>query len=160
MAFFDKLNDLAKNVGDKANGAIETTKLNSKINTEKAEIAEEFKKIGEHYYTKHTAGETIDSEIEEFITSIDSHKTVIMEIETQIRALKEETATTHAPMASIGNLVCPTCGKPNKQGTKFCCECGGKLDVPVQPQPRVCPSCKAVVGEGINFCSECGTRIK
>ena len=160
MAFFDKLNDLAKNVGDKANDAIETTKLNSKINTEKAAIAEEFKKIGEHYYTKHTAGETIDSEIEEFIVAIDSHKTVILEAEMQIRALKEEAAAPHAPIASVGSLVCPACGKQNKPGTKFCCECGGKLDVQIQPQTRVCPSCKAVVGEGINFCGECGTRIK
>jgi hypothetical protein len=160
MAFFDKLNDLAKNVGDKANDAIETTKLNNKINTEKTAIAEEFKKIGEHYYAKHTAGETVDSEIDDFIASINSHKTVIMEAEAQIRALKEEAATPHAPIASIGNIVCPACGKQNSPGTKFCCECGGKLDAHAQSLPRVCPSCKAVVGEGINFCNECGTRIK
>lgn len=158
MAFFDKLNDLAKNVGDKANDAIETTKLNNKINTEKAAIAENFKKIGEYYYTKHTAGETIDPEIDEFIASIDNHKTVIMETETQIRALKEEAAKPHAPTASVGNLFCPACGKQNSPGTKFCCECGGKLDA--QPQPMVCPSCRAVVAEGKNFCSECGTKIK
>lgn len=58
MAFFDKLNDLAKNVSDKANDAIETTKLNNKINAEKAAIAEDFKKIGEYYYAKHATGET------------------------------------------------------------------------------------------------------
>ena len=30
MAFFDKLSEMAKNIGDKTNDAIETTKLNSK----------------------------------------------------------------------------------------------------------------------------------
>lgn len=158
MAFFDKLNDLAKNVGDKANDAIETTKLNNKINTEKAAIAEEYKKIGEHYYTKYTAGETVDTEINEFIASIDSHKTVIMEVEMQIRALKQEATTPPAPVAAVGNIVCPACGKQNGPGTKFCCECGGKLEA--KAPPRSCPSCRAVVGEGINFCNECGTRIK
>lgn len=158
MAFFDKLNDLAKNVGYKATDAIETTKLNSKINTEKTVIAEELKKIGEYYYAKHEAGEVIDSEIGEFIAVIDSHKAAIVEAEAQIKALKEEPATPQVPVASVGNVVCPSCGKQNNPGTKFCSECGGKLEV--QPQPQVCPSCGAVVSEGIKFCSECGTKIK
>lgn len=50
MAFFDKLNDLAKNIGDKTNDAIETGKLNSKINSENAAAMEEIKKIGTYYY--------------------------------------------------------------------------------------------------------------
>jgi len=40
MAFFDKLNQVAKNIGDKTNDAIETTKLSSKINAEKSAAAE------------------------------------------------------------------------------------------------------------------------
>lgn len=44
MAFFDKLGDLAKNIGDKTSDAIETNKLNSKINTENAAAGEELKK--------------------------------------------------------------------------------------------------------------------
>ena len=31
MAFFDKLNQVAKNLGDKTTDAIETTKLNTKL---------------------------------------------------------------------------------------------------------------------------------
>ena len=50
MAFFDKLNQVAKNLGDKTTDAIETTKLNTKIHTERNAAAEEFKKIGEYYY--------------------------------------------------------------------------------------------------------------
>ena len=40
MAFLDKLGDIARNIGDKTTDAIETTKLNSKINGERAAIAE------------------------------------------------------------------------------------------------------------------------
>lgn len=160
MALFDKLNDFAKNVGDKASDAIEITKLNNKINTEKAAIAEDYKKIGEFYYTRHTEGEAINSEVDEFIASIDAHKNLIMETETQIRAMKEEAATPHVAIDSVSSINCPNCGKKNSPGTKFCCECGGKLEAQVQPQARICPSCKTVVNEGINFCCECGTRIK
>ncbi len=160
MAFFDKLNDFAKNVGEKAGDAIEITKLNNKINTEKAAIAEEYRKIGEYYYTKHTEGNSVDSEVDELIVSIDAHKNLIMETETQIRVMKEEAPVPHVASTMVGSINCPACGKQNNPGTKFCCECGGKLETPLQPQARICPSCKAVVGEGINFCCECGTRIK
>ena len=44
MALFDKLNQVAKNLGDKTTDAIETTKLNTKIHTERNAAAEEFKK--------------------------------------------------------------------------------------------------------------------
>ena len=50
MAFFDKLNDFAKNISDKTTDAIETGKLQSKINNEKNLAGEELKKIGEFYY--------------------------------------------------------------------------------------------------------------
>jgi hypothetical protein len=159
MAFFDKLNDLAKNVGEKANDAIETTKLNNKISAEKAAIAEEFKKIGEYYYSKHLTGEAIDPAIEEFITSVNLHKTIITEAEAQIRALKDEAIASRASTASTGGIVCPACGKQNNPGTKFCCECGGKLEVQTQQKPKFCTSCGAVVGEGIKFCNECGAKI-
>ena len=46
MAFFDKLNQMAKNIGDKTSDAIETSKLNSKINAETTAAGEDLKKIG------------------------------------------------------------------------------------------------------------------
>ena len=52
MAFFDKLNQVAKNIGDKTSDAIETGKLNSKVNSEKNLAGEELKKIGEFYYNQ------------------------------------------------------------------------------------------------------------
>lgn len=38
MAFFDKLGEITKNVGDKTNDMIEINKLNSKIKTERTAI--------------------------------------------------------------------------------------------------------------------------
>lgn len=77
MAFFDKLNEITNVVKDKTSDVIETQKLNSKINAEKAEVADGMKKIGEFYFDKHAAGETTDPDIAELLAAIDGHLTVI-----------------------------------------------------------------------------------
>jgi membrane protease subunit (stomatin/prohibitin family) len=50
-------------------------------------------------------------------------------------------------------IPCPTCGKSNTSGTKFCGECGGKMEVAKVP----CVKCGAELREGAKFCSECGS---
>lgn len=47
---------------------------------------------------------------------------------------------------------CPNCGKPNPAGTKFCGDCGGKMEVSMVP----CVKCGAKLREGAKFCNECG----
>lgn len=161
MALFDKLNDFAKNVSEKANDAIETTKLNNKINTEKTAISDAMRQIGEYYYAKHTAGESTDPQIAELLSSIDSHQAAIVDVEAQITMLRDAptTGTTPASSTFSGGILCPSCGKQNPAGTKFCCDCGGKLDAFSTPQERICPSCGTSIKVGIKFCTECGTRM-
>ena len=73
MGFFDQLSDAAKNigavagdlakqVGEKANDALEITKLNAKIASEKAEIDKEMKKISEALFEKFSKGEEVPEE--------------------------------------------------------------------------------------------------
>ena len=50
-------------------------------------------------------------------------------------------------------VPCPTCGKMNAAGTKFCGDCGGKMEVAKVP----CVKCGAELREGAKFCSECGS---
>ena len=54
--------------------------------------------------------------------------------------------------ASSATVACPTCGKPNNAGVKFCADCGGKMEVAKVP----CVKCHAELREGAKFCSECG----
>ena len=168
MAFFDKLNDLAKSIEDittstieKGKNAIEITKLNSKINAERSSIADNMKQIGEHYYEKYAEGEPADPAIAELLANIDRHSTAIRETEEQIRQLREEdkaaeTPTAPAPAPSDG-IICPSCGKENAVNTKFCGECGSKLEA--KPQPKSCPSCGTTVPDGVKFCNDCGAKI-
>lgn len=49
-------------------------------------------------------------------------------------------------------VPCPNCGKPNAVGTKFCGDCGSKMEIVKVP----CVKCGAELREGAKFCSECG----
>lgn len=51
-------------------------------------------------------------------------------------------------------IPCPNCGKPNPSGTKFCGDCGAKMEVGKVP----CVKCGAELREGAKFCSECGSK--
>jgi len=158
MAFFDKLNEVAKNIGDKAGEAIETTKLNSKINSEKNAIDGKYKKIGEFYYQQYQAGENLPEEAAAFCAEIDAHNAAIADAKAEIERIKTENAAAAPPPAAptSGETFCPACGKANQSGTKFCAECGEKL---ATPEKRIC-SCGAEIAAGIRFCGECGAKIE
>jgi len=49
-------------------------------------------------------------------------------------------------------MRCSHCGHDNKDGAKFCNECGAKLDL-------VCAACATVNAPGSKFCNECGARL-
>lgn len=54
---------------------------------------------------------------------------------------------------SAQTIPCPSCGKSNAAGTKFCGDCGAKMEVAKVP----CVKCGAQLREGAKFCSECGS---
>jgi membrane protease subunit (stomatin/prohibitin family) len=54
--------------------------------------------------------------------------------------------------AQAATVTCPSCGKANAPGAKFCADCGGKMEVAQVP----CVKCGAKLREGAKFCSECG----
>src|SRR5215510_7248229 len=49
-------------------------------------------------------------------------------------------------------MRCPQCEHENKDGAKFCNECGNKLEV-------VCPACATLNSPGSKFCNECGASL-
>ena len=166
MAFFDKLSDFAKNIGDKTTDAIETGKLQSKINSEKSLAGEELKKIGQFYYNAWLNGGEIAPEILEVCTAAKAHYDAADEAQAEIdriraenEAAKAAAAAPAAPAAPAG-IVCTACGAENAPGTKFCCNCGNKLEIPAPPEPKICPNCGATVADGMRFCGECGQKME
>lgn len=54
-------------------------------------------------------------------------------------------------------LLCPSCGKENLTGARFCASCGSAL---AEPQLAACPQCGKEVGGDENFCPACGAKLK
>ncbi len=179
MAFFDKISGLAKNIGDKTGDAIETGKLNSKISSEKGAINEEYRKIGEFYYNVFAQGGEVAPEVIEFCESAKAHFDAIDAAQAEINKIKEENEQAKAAAeaeklaavqaaaqakeqaANAPNLTCSKCGAVNPAGTKFCAECGNKLEAPAPAAPSgVCPNCGAQNAPGTKFCAECGTKLE
>ena len=131
MAFFDKLNQVAKNIGDKTSEAIETTKLNAKISAEKTAAGEELKKIGAFYYAQFAAGSEVAPEILEFCRNAGGHYDAACEAQAAIDRIRAENdapaPAAPAPAAPAGHY-CPACGAANAPGTRFCGACGQKLE--------------------------------
>ena len=49
-------------------------------------------------------------------------------------------------------MRCSKCGSENREGRKFCTNCGA-------PVLAVCPKCGAAVEPDEKFCGECGTAL-
>ena len=49
-------------------------------------------------------------------------------------------------------MICPSCSYSNREGRKFCSECGVAFEIP-------CPHCQALNEPGEKFCGECGQPI-
>ena len=49
-------------------------------------------------------------------------------------------------------MKCPKCHSDNREGLKFCEECGARLEV-------TCPKCGAKIPYGKKFCGECGQSL-
>lgn len=49
-------------------------------------------------------------------------------------------------------MHCPMCHSDNREGVKFCEECGTKFEI-------VCPVCKIKIPLGKKFCGECGHKL-
>lgn len=64
------------------------------------------------------------------------------------------------PQASQGGgaaaaVKCPKCGAANSAASKFCNDCGAKMEVAAQTVP--CVKCGASLNAGAKFCGECGS---
>ena len=161
MAFFDKLSQAAKNIGDRTTDAIETTKLNSKIAAEKLAANEELLKIGQHYYNLYLAGQA-DEAILEFCQAAKGHLDTADQLQAEIDRIKAENeAQKHASAAPAGGITCPGCGTALPAGTKFCSSCGSKIEAaPAAPaQSMFCTGCGAQLPAGTKFCNSCGQRL-
>jgi membrane protease subunit (stomatin/prohibitin family) len=71
-------------------------------------------------------------------------------------AMNQQQNTQGGGAAGSASVKCPKCGANNVGPSKFCNECGAKLEVSGQTVP--CVQCGAQLKEGAKFCNECGAK--
>lgn len=85
MAFLDKLTDAAAAIGDKANDAIEVTKLKTKINGEKKDLEGNFAQLGRIYYDLIKAGTGAEQGAFDLVSAIDAKQEVLAGLEEELK---------------------------------------------------------------------------
>ena len=154
MDILNQLSGIAKSVTDKANSMLEINRLGSKIHAEEEEIKKLTTRIGSWCLLKLDAGQEADEEIMELYRAILNCREKIETLQSTMQKLKEADAEAQAPQ-----VKCSFCGSMNRPHTKFCGECGCRLETE-EPEKKVCAVCGAELVEGLKFCGECGTRIE
>ncbi len=139
MAFFEKLNDIAKNIGDKTSDIVETTKLSAKIGNERTAIAENMRKLREHYYDLHKDGASLDDAVGGLLADLDARHCNIAEMQAQIDSIKAGNAAKAEPDAEPA-------AERHGEG------------VPIR-EMRYCTACAAEIPAGAQFCGKCGKPV-
>lgn len=130
MAFFDSISKKVTQAGaeavKKTKEVAEATKLSLAIDSEKRQLDDLYKELGQKYYE--TCGGAPAEELAEIVGRIKAQCDKIAGLEDQLRILR-------------GQDKCPHCGKIIATGAKFCPNCGGKIEqaAPAAPPPPSSP---------------------
>lgn len=175
MAFLDKINDIAKNIGDKTedlaknisdktSDALESGKLSLKINSERNAIIELEKQLGAFYYEKYAAGKiTPEPEALALFQNIEQRRKTIDEAQAEI--LRNRTAAGSAvPPGSRAEA-----GPGQAQGGGASAASPEQPSAEAEPRPSaaqntpgvlMCAACGASNSMGSSFCGTCGSRMQ
>lgn len=187
MAFFDKVNKMAKNLGEMAEGAMENGKLNIKIMEEKAGMAEAYAQLGEVVYNQYKTGQDQSARIMELINKIDGHQAAINAAqapapqpapvqsapayvppvqqtpEPAYEVPAEEPVSVMDPVPEAADI--PT-DVPAEEPAPVMEEIPAEIPeedpapVPAPPAgPKFCGGCGAKLEPGARFCGSCGTPV-
>lgn len=156
MAFFDKIGDFAKSVGDKTGGMIEITKLKGKIRVENDSIIGLQTQIGALFWSKYCDGEQFDEDANQLLEQIKAGFDRIDKLQEEIEAINR------ANQAEMG-VNCKSCGSVNPPGTQFCGTCGTKVEEPELSEMAdelKCPDCGILNSADTSFCIKCGANLE
>lgn len=120
MAFIDALNDIVNALGEKANSAVEATKLTVSLNQQKKILAEAQRQMGEYYFAKFMEDGVAEEDI---LAAAEQGKVAQEAIEDLSAQLKELEAVMNMPITP-GKKCCEECGVYCDSKYNFCPECG------------------------------------
>lgn len=158
MAFFEKLGELAKNVGEMTNEALENSRKGSQITSETKKIRELKEQIGNYYWEEYQNGTRLYEPVQELCEEIKSSMEIIAALQEELEAARKAQEETEIAAAPAAGNICPSCGNENGADVRFCAQCGQKLEE--TPAERFCTSCGTKNAAGTNFCCKCGAKLE
>lgn len=154
MAFFDKINSIARNVGDKTGDAIEIAKINARIASERGAMNDIYRQLGEAYYAHRiNGGEGEPAEAAAMYSQLDQRTAAIDQAQKQIVAIKAEGERRAAEAAAAEEAAK---AQKNAQPGVPVADNG----TPAQGQGMKCPQCGAGLNADARFCPQCGAKIE
>lgn len=152
MAFFDRLNEMAKTVSEKATDSLETNKLIGDINLTKGNIQAYQRELGEFYWAKFAVGEQLEEEAMLICDKIVAAQDKIRDMEAQIEQIKAESEARKAEREAE---------RAERKAAEKAAEAeqaAEKAGIEKEVVP-VCADCGAVLAEGQKFCGACGKAV-
>lgn len=97
-----------------------------------------------------------DYTIPDINSAIESFKAVMAAQEPTASATAPEVPIVAPVDASAEQIACSNCGTMLNSNSKFCPECGNKIEI---KKPSFCTECGEPVVPGSKFCSSCGFKL-
>ena len=115
-------------------------------------------KISKHLnfeeYLRRYEGKLNEYEMPDIEGAIDSFKNAMAALNVPATIPPSITETT--PIVSTQSFECPNCHAELGTNSKFCSECGAKIEI---KKPTFCTQCGEPIAEGAKFCAHCGTKV-
>lgn len=127
MAFLDELTKRMNEAKQTAQKAAEIARLQRQVNLKQDEFEDLFKEIGQLYYACFKAGNESDEEMAARCAKVDSLAAEIEGLKLKLDDLKEIRR-------------CTACGSIQKHDSRFCANCGAKLEERVVEEPCEAPA--------------------
>lgn len=123
--FLSKLKKGASRAADKAQQAIEVTRLSAQIHSKRKQFDQNLYQIGLEVYEAYKAADLSKAEktVRMYSKENQSLEMQIRELENQIRLLKHEKQC--------------ACGQSVPEQARFCANCGARLEAPEVPLPQI-----------------------
>ena len=111
----------------------------------------DFKEYMFRYYEK----------LEEFIipdieSAVESFKNAMASQESPTSASMPSTSIVAPTLSAVEEIECPNCRAKLNANSKFCLECGNKIEI---KKTAFCTQCGEPVAQGAKFCANCGTKV-
>jgi zinc-ribbon domain len=123
---FGKIKRGVVKVGKETDKVVDIKRVEMEIRSTNKQMDDLYHKLGEMVYESKAINAPENPEVAGIVAKISDLTHLIISKEEEINDIKAGKVTT--PMPEPGKRFCTNCGKLNEADSKFCAECGAKMD--------------------------------